>query len=162
MKLFRLVALVLLASLAAMPALDALEKQSAAEYHARRVALSAALHGGIAVLFAGQEPVLDFMPYRQDADFYYLTGWNEPGAALLVVDANTEKGRETPYREILFLPTRDLRTEKYTGAKLDAVSPGVTHTTGVNEVQDMTTLPVVLNKLIASNRRIARNLWTQP
>src|ERR1019366_3752868 len=119
MKLFRLVALVLLASLAAMPALDALEKQSAAEYHARRVALSAALHGGIAVLFAGQEPVLDFMPYRQDADFYYLTGWNEPGAALMVVGASKQPGHAGEYKEILFLPTRNLRTETYTGAKMD-------------------------------------------
>ncbi len=162
MKLSRLVALFLLASLTAMPTLEAVEKQSTAEYRARRVALSAALHEGVAVLFAGEEPVLDFMAYRQDADFYYLTGWNEPGAALLVVGPITEKGREAPYREILFLPTRDLRTEKYTGAKLDALSPGVARSTGVDEVQDMTTFPVVLNKLIASNRRIARSLWTQP
>ena len=54
-------------------------------YHARRVALASKLHGGMAVLFAAEEPVLDFSAYRQDSDFYYLTGWNEPGAALLIV-----------------------------------------------------------------------------
>ena len=42
------------------------------------------LNGGVAVLFAAAGTVLDFMPYRQDEDFYYLTGWNEPGAALLI------------------------------------------------------------------------------
>ena len=70
------------------PLAYSIEKQPAAVYHARRVALSAKLHGGVAVLFAAEEPVLDLMPYRQDPDFYYLTGWNEPGAALLIVAAS--------------------------------------------------------------------------
>ena len=76
---------VALLAILAIPAVNALEKQPAAVYHARRVALSAKLNGGVAVLFAATEPVLDFDPYRQDPDFYYLTGWNEPGAALLIV-----------------------------------------------------------------------------
>ncbi|HEX8811491.1 MAG TPA: aminopeptidase P N-terminal domain-containing protein, partial [Terracidiphilus sp.] len=67
-----------------VPCLDALEKQPVATYHARRVSLSRELNGGVAVLFAAGEPLLDFDPYRQDADFYYLTGWSEPGAALLI------------------------------------------------------------------------------
>ena len=113
-----------------IPLAHSLEKQPAAVYHARRVALAAKLHGGVAVLFAAEEPQLDFMPYRQDADFYYLTGWNEPGAALLIVGGagqNQNAGAQAPrvYKEILFLPTRDLHMEKYTGAKLDAASPGV-------------------------------------
>ncbi len=69
----------------AAPFAHSLEKQPASVYHARRMALGAKLHGGVAVLFAAEEAQLDFMPYRQDADFYYLTGWNEPGAALLIV-----------------------------------------------------------------------------
>ncbi len=71
------------------------------------------------------------MPYRQDSDFYYLTGWNEPGAALMVVGASKQPGHEREYKEILFLPTRNLRTETYTGAKMDAASPSVVQTTGV-------------------------------
>ena len=63
----------------------ALEKQPDAAYRARRVGLAAKLHGGVALLFAAEEAQLDFMPYRQDEDFYYLTGWNQPGAALLIV-----------------------------------------------------------------------------
>ena len=49
------------------------------------MALAQKLEGGVAVLFAANESELDFMPYRQDSDFYYLTGWNEPGAALMIV-----------------------------------------------------------------------------
>jgi len=162
MKLPRFFSVVLLAASVAMPALRALEKQSESDYHARRVALTAKLNGGVALLFAGVEPVLDFMPYRQDADFYYLTGWNEPGAALLVVSESRDPERKHSYREILFLPTRNLRTEKFTGPKLDAVSPGVAAETGVDEVEDMTALPSVLNKMIVADRRLIGNIWTQP
>ena len=75
----RLASLVLLWIALAAAFAHALEKQPAATYHARRVALAEKLQGGAAILFAAEEPLLDFMPYRQDEDFYYLTGWNEPG-----------------------------------------------------------------------------------
>jgi Xaa-Pro aminopeptidase len=171
MKVIRIVAFALLAVLTAIPALNALEKQPASVYHARRTALAAQLHGGVAVLFAAEEPLLDFMPYRQDADFYYLTGWNEPGAAL-VVFGNGQQGQTLPtgqnniipsaYTEILFLPTRDLRMEKYTGVKLDASTPGAAKRAGVDSVEPMTALPAVLNGLIDRERRLVHNMWTQP
>ncbi len=153
------------AFLATAPAAQALEKQSDEAYHARREALAVKLHGGVAILFAAAEPVLDFAPYRQDEDFYYLTGWNEPGAALMIV-ANA--GETAPgavprkYREVLFLPTRNLRMEKYTGEKLDATNPHASHFSGVDDVLPMTSLPEELNKLINADRSLARNLWTQP
>jgi Xaa-Pro aminopeptidase len=162
MKFFRMLALFLLVAATAAPALRALEKQPASLYHARRVALAAKLHGGVAVLFAAEEPLLDFMAYRQDSDFYYLTGWTEPGAALLVVADAPQAPTPRTYREILFLPTRDLRMEKYTGVKLDAVTPGVEQATGVDHVQTMTELPMVLNGLIDKDRRVAYTTWTQP
>ena len=168
MKLPRLVAFALLAILTATPALHALEKQPTEVYRARRVALAAKLHGGVAVLFSAPEPLLDFMPYRQDEDFYYLTGWNEPGAALLIVDGDAKAPTPRVYSESLFLPTRNLRLEMYTGAQLDAASPDVAKTTGVDAVQQMTELPAVLNKLIDADRRLLTNrsevpaLWDQP
>ena len=162
---FSCIAAILAISLA--PLAHSLEKQPAAAYRARRMALAAKLHGGVAVLFAAQEAQLDFMPYRQDADFYYLTGWNEPGAALLIVaDADQPQTTQAPtprrYTEILFLPTRDLRMEKYTGAKLDAASPGVAQAAGVDAMQPMTELPAVLNRLMDADRRLAHNVWAQP
>jgi Xaa-Pro aminopeptidase len=161
MKFFSTALFALLAVVAAIPTLNALEKQPAAAYHARRVALAAKLDGGVAILFAAEEPVLDFDIYRQDSDFYYLTGWNEPGAALLVIgDAKTPVQRG--YREILFLPTRNLRMEKYTGAKLDAASPNAAGITGVDAVEPMTEMPAELNRLIDADRRLALNIWAQP
>ena len=117
MKWLRLSVVALLALCSALPELHALDKQPAEVYHARRVALAARLQGGVAVLFAAEESQLDFTPYRQDSDFYFLTGWNEPGAALMIVSDAPHAASPRAYKEILFLPTRNLRLEKYTGAK---------------------------------------------
>jgi Xaa-Pro aminopeptidase len=154
MNVSRRFPLLLLFVLTLSTALHALEKQPVATYHARRVTLGAKLKGGVAVLFAAKEPALDFMAYRQDSDFFYLSGWTEPGAALLVA--------ADPYREILFLPTRNLRLEQYTGVKLDAVTPDVTAKTGVDAVMPMSALPSVLNEMMAKDRKLIRNMWTQP
>ncbi|MGD0858672.1 MAG: Xaa-Pro peptidase family protein [Terracidiphilus sp.] len=161
-RFIRLSCIAAVLALSLAPFACSLEKQPSSVYHARRTALAAKLRGGVAVLFAAEEPQLDFMPYRQDADFYYLTGWNEPGAALLIVSDAPQAPAPRAYKEILFLPTRDLRMEKYTGAKLDASSPGVAEAAGVDAVLAMTELPAVLNRLIAADRRLAGNVWTQP
>ena len=149
--------------------LDSVPKQ---EYRERRAALSAKLHGGFALLYAAEEPVLDFMTYRQDEDFYYLSGWNEPGAAIVLIPAADAVAEvpgtgglgaraAQPYREILFLPSRNPRLEKYTGPKMDAATAGVAATTGFDEVLPMTSLPEVLNKLVSGDRARIRNIWTQ-
>ncbi len=154
-------AVTLIFASAALPALD---RQPNADYHARRVALANKLNGGVAILFAAEEPLLDFMPYRQDADFYYLTGWNEPGAALLIEAPQAAQGTHParPYREIMFLPTRNLRMELYTGRKLDAASPDATQLTGVDEVKMMSDLAVTLNQMAAENRAAAYRIWSEP
>jgi Xaa-Pro aminopeptidase len=171
MKFFRSVVLFFFAGFWLVPVSCPLEKQPASAYHARRVALAGKLHGGLAVLFAAAEAQIDLMPYRQDEDFYYLTGWNEPGAALLIVaeperpsspSLSNEIQPERKYSEILFLPTRNLRQEKYTGVKLDAATPGAAQSAGVDTVRPMTDLPAVLNALLAADRRLTARIWAQP
>ncbi len=162
MKRLCLLALAVLALGPGLPPLHALDKQLPGVFHARRVALAGKLQGGVAVLFAAEEPVLDFMPYRQDSDFYYLTGWTEPGAALLIVGDAPQAAAPRSYKEILFLPARNLRMETYTGAKMDASTPGVTEAVGVDAVEPMTELPAELSRLMAADRALARNVWTQP
>jgi len=167
----RIAGWVVFAWMAACGFASALESVPKPEYHQRRMALAEKLPDGVAILFAAEEPVLDFMPYRQDEDFYYLTGWNEPGAAVMVVTATpaqtgtpgTGLGERTAqaYREILFLPTRNLRTEKYTGAKMDAATPGAPATTGFDEVLPMTEMPAVLNQLAVADRARLRSLWVE-
>ncbi|HMD20668.1 MAG TPA: aminopeptidase P N-terminal domain-containing protein [Alloacidobacterium sp.] len=147
----------------ASASINALDRQPAADYHARRVALAGKLNGGIAILFAAEEPSIEYLEYRQDEDFYYLTGWNEPGAALVVQAPVAAQGTHParPYREILFLPTRNLRMELYTGVKLDAATPNAPQITGVDEVKPMTDLPLTINQLATENRAIMYRLWSQ-
>jgi Xaa-Pro aminopeptidase len=147
---------------------SALESVPKAEYRQRRGALSEKLQGGAALVFAAEEISPDFMPFRQDADFYYLSGWNEPGAALLVIGpgpaTTTRLGTPVPahaYREIFFLPARNLVTEKYTGIKMDAATTGVTGATGFDAVMPMTALPEVLTGFISEDSTRTASLWSQ-
>jgi len=162
MKHLQALALSLLFASPAWLPLHALEKQPATVYHARRVALAAKLQGGAAVLFGAEEAQLDFMPFRQDSDFYYLTGWNEPGAALLIVADAPRAVAPRTYKEVLFLPARNLRMEKYTGVKMDAATPGAAQTAGVDYVEPMTALPTELSSMLAADRALQSNVWTQP
>ncbi len=147
-------------------ALDSVPK---AEYHQRRVKLAAKLNGGAAVIFAAHEPPLEYQDYRQDEDFYYLTGSSEPGGALIVIGdgpaATTRLGTAVPahsYREILFLPVRNLVLEKYTGEKTDAATPGAAQLLGVDQVMPLSTLPGVLAAFLSEDPRRTRDLWAQP
>ena len=159
---------VLLLAIITVATAHALDSVPKSEYRTRRAALADKLNNGTAVLFAAEEPVLDFMPYRQDEDFFYLTGWNEPGAALIIIaNAPAVAATDTaaaqsvrPYREILFLPTRNLRTEKYTGAKMDAATPSASTSTGIDEVRSMTEMPAVLSGISATQR--LGSVWTEP
>ena len=111
----------------------ALERQSNADYRARRQRLAEATKGGIVLLFAateseGQNAVWGF---HQDENFYYLTGWAEPGAALLLAGAVGDR----PYTEILFLPGHNLSQEKWTGPKLGPEELRAPQVTGFDRVE---------------------------
>jgi Xaa-Pro aminopeptidase len=52
--------------------------------------------------------------------------------------------------------------EKYTGVKMDAVTPGVAVAAGVDQLEPMAELPVELNQLLSADHSLFNNLWTQP
>ena len=138
------------------------------EYRQRRVKLAAELHGGTAVIFAAHEPLLEYQDYRQDEDYYYLTGLNEPGGALLIIGdgpaTTTRLGTAVPahsYREVLFLPNRNLIREKYTGAKMDAATPGAAKALGVDEVMPLAGMPAFYAAFLGEDMRRAKEVWTQ-
>jgi Xaa-Pro aminopeptidase len=141
----------------------ALERQPTPIYHARREALAKKLNGGIAILFSANEPALEYLEFRQDEDFYYLTGWNEPGAALLIQSAAEAHGQvpARPYREVMLLPIRNLRMERYTGVKLDAATADAPKITGVDEVKSLSDLPGILSTLAATDRAALYRVWSQ-
>src|SRR5437762_7316557 len=93
----------------------ALDRQPNADYHARRQALASKIKNGVVLLFAPNEAEgpNDLYGYRPNDNFFYLSGWPEPGAALLIAASP-----EHPYTEILFLPDHNPSQEKWTGPKL--------------------------------------------
>src|SRR6202021_3153274 len=145
----------------------ALDTVPVTEYRQRRVRLAAKLHGGSAVIFAAHEPPMEYQDYRQDEDFFYLTGSPQPGGALLIIgDGPATSNRLGPipahaYREILFLPMRNLVREKYTGKKTDAATPGAREALGVDEVMPLASLPEVFGSFLAEDTRRAKEVWTQ-
>ena len=160
--------MVLCVLLMAVQAAYAFDSVPMAEYRQRRVELAAELHGGSALIVAAHEPPMEFQDYRQDEDFFYLTGSNEPGGALLVVGdgpaTTTRLGTKVPahkYREILFLPIRNPVLEKYTGPKADAATPGVRELLGVDEVMPLSALPGFYAEFLGEDMRRAKEVWTQ-
>jgi len=127
----------------------ALDRQPNADYRARREAL-AKKAGGIVLLFAPLEPAESLYTFRQDDNFYYLSGISDPGEALLIAPAQDAKQNSParPYFEALFLPPRNPRMERYTGPKLGADNPDAPKITGFDRVADMSHLPDELSKLI--------------
>ena len=92
----------------------ALEKEPVEVYRRRRAALRKDLDSGITVLFARKEEDDAVFGFRQEDNFYYLTGLDEPGAILVLVPTADQKGPG----EILFLPPRNLVRERWTGIKM--------------------------------------------
>src|SRR6202051_715455 len=130
--------------LVASPSSFGIERQPNADYHARREAL-AKKAGGVIVLFAATENdgPNDLYGFRQDDNFFYLSGLSEPGSALLIASAAEAKG-DAParaYTEILFLPPRNATQEKWTGPKLGPENPEAPKITGFDRVEDMGQLP---------------------
>jgi len=134
--------------------LFALDRQLPADYRARRVALSANLNGGVAVLFAATESESALSSFRQDNNFFYLTGWAEPGAAVVIAPAMKANGNAParPYTEILFLPARSMTQEKWTGPKLGADDPNAPAITGFDRVANLSQMSELLIQIVPQPR----------
>ena len=109
------------------------------DFAARRASLRKSIPDGPVVLFGSHESEDLHEPYFQQTDFYYLTGWEEPNAILILTpepdkaEPDYEARAKAP-REILFLPQRVLQQEKWTGRKLGPSDPEAPALTGVATV----------------------------
>jgi Xaa-Pro aminopeptidase len=98
-----------------------------AVYQQRRARLLAQLDDCVALISSQGEVNGITEDYRQDADFYWLTGINEPDAHLVLQP-------KSPYRKIvLFLKARDPEAERWTGPR-EPVSPELLKKYGVDRV----------------------------
>lgn len=128
----------------------AMERQDNADYRARRMALARAMQDGTLVLFAPTEPEgqNNLYGFRQNDDFYYLTGWSEPGAAVLISPAKNS----SDYTEILFLPVHNITQEKWTGPKLGPENPEASKITGFDRVEALDKIHEELVKILPQQR----------
>jgi Xaa-Pro aminopeptidase len=132
----------------------AIDRQPNADYRARRAALALKMFGGVAILFAGTEAEGPNAVYgfRQDNNFYYFSGWAEPGAALVIVSEVKPK-ENTParaYSEILFLPAHNPAQEKWTGPKLGADNPQAPAITGFDRVANLDQMSAELSRIFGN------------
>jgi len=137
--------------------LPAQEREPLEVYQGRREALRQKLPDGLIVLFgyddhSGPDTLL---PFRQENNFYYLTGHNYPGAALLLappvppVEGRRSRGAEESARlprEILFLPPHDGVEEHWTGPKPNPADPAAASRTGFAAIRDIKELETELRR----------------
>lgn len=132
----------------------ALDRQPNSDFRIRRQALASKANGGAVLLFASNEAEgpNDLYGYRPDDNFFYLSGWSEPGAALLIMGA--AGAGDHPYTEIFFLPNHNPSQERWTGPKLGADSPDAARITGFDHVEVLDNLRSELVRLLPLKRAI--------
>lgn len=134
--------LVLIAALGQMQAVEI----GPSAYQGRRAALKKASSDGAIVLFGRTEGEHDELRsgFYQEPNFYYLTGWTQPGAILLI----------DPAREILFLPKKNPEAEKWTGPKSSPADANIRDKTGFDSVMASDAFERELRRSLEENARI--------
>ncbi len=113
----------------------------------RRVALLDSIGTGVAILRSAEEKSIEGdypqdSDFRQDNDFFYLTGLETTGSWLVLVARDT-----APDRVMLFLPPRNPGQERWTGPKLGPDS-AATVMTGIEEVHSADSVDRLLRPLM--------------
>jgi len=141
-------ALALLAVFCVVQLAQARFRQPSEEYQARRAKLRAAVDGPVVIFgYTGHEDASEVAVFFQEPYFYYLTGHDEPGAALLSIpDSPTGKSIEGPH-EILYLSPRDPAEEKWEGPKMGPDDADIAQKTGFDAVEPLAKLKDDLAKL---------------
>ena len=121
----------------AAPAIDT------AEYRQRRADLRKKLDGPL-VLFGRAEGKDEVYRIGQEQNFYYLTGFTDPGAILLL----------TPKEESLFLPRRNPRSETYSGKRWAPDDPGVNEATGFDSIVPVERFEAALVRALESGPQL--------
>lgn len=133
------------------------EREPNAAYAERRARLRAQLDGPVVLFgYTGKENDAPSYVFLQEENFYYLTGHNEPGAALVLVPEPANGRNHNASREILFLPPRDSLRERWDGPQLAPGDPGLAEALGFADVRPFADLRGELARL----GRVYSNFYT--
>ncbi len=78
----------------------------------------------------GREESSQTYIFEQEENFYYLTGHNEEGAALVILPAKSGDSASSAQREILYLPAKNPQKERWNGVRMSPADPGIEARTG--------------------------------
>jgi Xaa-Pro aminopeptidase len=115
-------------------------------FRERRHSLASQMQSGVAIVPTAPEQVRNrdaHFPYRFDSYFYYLTGFREPEAVLVIV-AEAEKGQS---KHILFCREKDTEREIWDGFRYGPEA--AQEAFGFDEAYPIARLDEVLPKLLA-------------
>jgi len=115
---------------------SAWEREPNSVFAERRAKLMAAINAPIILFgYTGHEESNPSYVFMQEENFYYLTGHNEEGSALLLVPESAAQNGWTGPREILYLPPRNPAEEKWNGPRMGPDDPGIKEKTGFAGVE---------------------------
>jgi Xaa-Pro aminopeptidase len=123
------------------------EREPNSVYAARRAKLAAEVDAPIVLWgFTGREEIAQTYIFEQEQNFYYLTGHNEEGAAIIIMPGRA--GASSSERsEILFLPAKDTVKEKWNAFRMSPKDPGIEARTGFPSVKPFDDLKPEVEKL---------------
>jgi Xaa-Pro aminopeptidase len=149
---------------AALPA-GAWEREPLPVFHERRARLIHDTGGdGVVVLFGYDEAdvAASITSFRQNEQFYYLTGWNEPGAIMLLAPKAHASGAAPALgEEILYIPSHDRREERWTGPKLAPEDPEASARTGFPTIHNVSQFDSDLQEALKGSPNIYTELTPQ-
>ncbi len=142
------------------------EREPFSVFHERRARLIRDTGGdGVVVLFGYREAdvAASVTSFRQNEEFYYLTGWNQPEAMILLVPKPRQTGVAAELeKEILYIPPHDSTREKWTGPKLGAEDADAPARTGFATVRSTSLFPSDLQEALKGFSKIYTELTPQP
>lgn len=139
-----MVAAVLACSFLALPteAQQRREREPNSVYAERRAKLASQVDAPTILWgFTGREEISQDYIFAQEENFYYLTGYNEEGAGLVLLPAaqdshGTASGASwNGPREILFLRPKNPGKEQWNGVRMSPSDPGIEALTGFASVK---------------------------
>src|SRR5712692_8537079 len=162
LRSMRKIAVLLLGFVSAATLAPSIEREPSHVFAARRARLLEKLSDGVIVVFGytAMEGESLRSPFRQESNFYYLTGWNEPGAILMLTPRMKERSsplfetiNQMP-REILYLPAHNSREEQWTGPKAGPYDAGLHEKTGFEIIRGAELFERELSKAVAGFGKI--------